>query len=120
MAQSHHIEIKEEKFVFSDKAKKFSFTLIGIGLILCIIGIFTIPRENHHADTAHAHQENVQTADASHRDLRDSWGDHQMDSPARPPPSDDAGAHKSWASTIDANLLLNGYFFLSLAVGGWF
>jgi hypothetical protein len=120
MAQSHHIEIKEEKFVFSDKAKKFSFTLIGIGLILSIIGIFTIPREHHHADTAHAHHENLQTADAGNHDIHDRWGDHQINNPAPPPPTEDAGAHKSWYARIYANLLLNGYFFLLLAVGGLF
>lgn len=41
MGHTTAIHIKEEKFVFTDKAKRLSFILMGLGLILAIIGFVT-------------------------------------------------------------------------------
>jgi len=35
------VQIREEKYVFTDKAKRTSFILMGIGLVLALIGYFT-------------------------------------------------------------------------------
>ncbi len=54
----HHteVQIREEKFIFTDKAKRFTFILMGLGLLLAMIGYFTYHPEvegfsaeqNHH------------------------------------------------------------------------
>ena len=41
MGQATAIQLKEEKFVFTDKAKRFSYILMGVGLLLAIVGYFT-------------------------------------------------------------------------------
>lgn len=50
------VQIREEKFVFTDKAKRLSFILMGVGLLLALIGYFTYhpsiegftDEQNHH------------------------------------------------------------------------
>lgn len=114
MAHGHKIEIKQEFFAFGDKAKKFSFALIGIGLILTIIGIFTIPKGEHHAETTST--EEHANHDVAHAEHVDPWGDHQVNNPAPPPTPEDAGAHKTWTARIYTNILANSYFFLIISV----
>ena len=45
----HHpeVQIREEKFIFTDKAKRFTFILMGLGLLLAIIGYLTYHPEEH-------------------------------------------------------------------------
>jgi hypothetical protein len=108
MAHVHKLEIKQEFFTLGDKAKKFSFSLIGIGLILTIIGIFSIPKHNDtHGDTENH---------AAHAEHFDPWGENQVNNPPPPPTPEDAGAHKPWHVRIYANLLANSYFFLIISV----
>ncbi len=109
MHHGHSIEIKEEHFVFGDKLKKFSFMLIGIGLLLTIIGIFSIPHHDHSAEGDNHHHASVHTH-------VDHWGDHQVNNPAPPPTPEDPGLEKPWYSRITANLLVNSYFFLLIGV----
>lgn len=111
----HHgpkIEIKQEFFTMNDKAKKFSLGLVVIGLLLTIIGIFTIPHTEHSADE-NSHHENHETA---HVDLHDPWGEHQVNNPAPPPTPEDPGLHKPWYARILVNVLTNSYFFLIISV----
>lgn len=50
------IQLQDEKFEFSDKAKRFTFILMGVGLLLALIGYFTYhphidgftDEQNHH------------------------------------------------------------------------
>lgn len=41
MGHTPAIQLKEEKFVYTDKAKRLSFILIGLGVLLAAIGYFT-------------------------------------------------------------------------------
>lgn len=41
MGNTSAIQLREEKFVFTDKAKRLSFILMGLGLLLAVIGFFT-------------------------------------------------------------------------------
>ncbi len=41
MGHTTAIQLKEEKFVFTDKAKRLSFILMGLGVLLAVIGYFT-------------------------------------------------------------------------------
>lgn len=56
MAHATTVQIREEKFIFSDKAKRLAFMLMGAGLVLALIGFFTYhphvegftDEQNHH------------------------------------------------------------------------
>lgn len=56
MGHTTAIQLREEKFVFTDKAKRFTFILMGLGLLLAAIGYFTYhpsiegftEEQNHH------------------------------------------------------------------------
>lgn len=56
MAHATTVQIREEKFIFSDKAKRLAFILMGVGLLLALIGYFTYhphvegftDEQNHH------------------------------------------------------------------------
>ena len=41
MGHTTAIQLREEKFVYTDKAKRLSFILMGLGLLLALIGYFT-------------------------------------------------------------------------------
>ena len=53
MGHGHHIEIKQEQFVFSPKAKKFSIILMFVGLVFAGLGIANLGghEETHAAKT---------------------------------------------------------------------
>jgi hypothetical protein len=56
MGHTTAIQLKEEKFVFTSKAKNLAFILMGLGLVLALIGYFTYhpsiegltEEQNHH------------------------------------------------------------------------
>lgn len=56
MGHSTTVQIREEKFIFTDKAKRLAYILIGAGLLLALIGFFTYhphvegfsDEQNHH------------------------------------------------------------------------
>ena len=53
MGHGHHIEVKQEQFVFSPKAKRFSMILMVLGLIFAGLGIANLGghEESHAAKT---------------------------------------------------------------------
>lgn len=108
MLHSHNIEIKKEFFAVNNGVKKTSLMLIITGLILTLIGVFTLPRDTHHAHEDHAHH-------ASH-DVYDPWGEHQVNNPAPPPTPEDPGLHQPWYSRILVNVMTNSYFFLIISI----
>jgi hypothetical protein len=56
MGHSTTVQIREEKFIFTDKAKRLAYILMGAGLVLALIGFFTYhphidgftDEQNHH------------------------------------------------------------------------
>ena len=56
MGHSTTVQIREEKFIFTDKAKRLAYILMGAGLLLALIGFFTYhphvegfsDEQNHH------------------------------------------------------------------------
>jgi hypothetical protein len=56
MGHTIDVQIREEKFIFTDKAKRLAFILMGAGLLLALIGFFTYhphvegfsDEQNHH------------------------------------------------------------------------
>ena len=56
MGHSTTVQIREEKFIFTDKAKRLAYILMGAGLVLALIGFFTYhphidgftEEQNHH------------------------------------------------------------------------
>lgn len=96
------LDIKQEHYVVPKKAKTFSWILIAVGLVLSIIGFFTIPRDHHeegHGDghssieqaevlvagvqeEGHGHEaeEDHQEATAhEHENLNTAHGDEHLD-----------------------------------------
>jgi hypothetical protein len=126
MGHGHHeIEVKQEQFVFSPKAKRFSIILMVLGLILTGIGIATMDNhsENHNSTTVAAashethgeatvHNEgHASEASASHEEEHgnvpnEKFGPrvvfHHQDKPA--------------STRIWANMLIVGYFFLMISL----
>lgn len=50
----HHLNIEQEHYKVPEKAKRFTWILIVVGLVLATIGVFTIPRgEEHGNDEGH-------------------------------------------------------------------
>lgn len=48
MGHHREVQIREEKFEFTDKAKRLTFILMGAGLLLALIGYFTYHPANEH------------------------------------------------------------------------
>jgi len=137
MSHGHDIHIHQENYKFSGKAKTLSLSLLVIGLVLTVIGIFTLPRTDAHADEHHAanqhpateatahnasgehHAEATATAVAEHETNYNIHGvDLQHnDEVLHPVPVEHA---KPWYTRIYLNLLLNGYFLLLISVCGLF
>ncbi len=141
MGHGHnHIEVKQEQFVFSPKAKRFSIILMIVGLVFAGIGIFTLggsdnshaqksSNVNHKTESLSAqphskHDQNSGTAvsqtkenhligEESHgNEPNEKFGPRMVFRPSEKP----ASTH------IWANLLIVGYFFLmiSLASVMWY
>jgi hypothetical protein len=138
MSHGHDIHIHQENYKFSGKAKTLSLSLLVIGLVLTVIGIFTIPKgdahheaapaahatEQHHDDAAHAeaagHHDEGHAATVANND--NDFNIHGVDlqhnnEQIHPVPVEHA---KPWYTRIYLNLLLNGYFLLLISVCGLF
>lgn len=114
MGHGHHIEVKQEQFVFSPKAKKFSIILMVVGLIFAGLGMANLGNhsDSHPAKTeatsAHAHEgHGSTTAHEEHTNSpNEAFGPrmefHPLDKPAN--------------TRIWANLMIVGYFFLMISL----
>ncbi len=98
MAHAETVNLTEERYTMKSKTRNILFALIGIGLILTIIGIFQVKGAG--AEHAHDHAALVSTGhEAGH----------------------EAGHHgPSWTTRVWANLLLNSWYSLIIAVCGVF
>lgn len=94
----HHetIHLTEERYVMTSRTRNFALGLLGIGLILTIIGIFMAQSGSHHEE---------------HHALVSAG--HEVGA---------AAEHHgpTWVSRVWANLLLNSYYALIIAVSGTF
>jgi hypothetical protein len=123
--EAHHIEITKEQFVVPAKAKLFTLGAAIIGLVLTIVGVFTLPSDannDHHAmpaaahaahdsahhDAAHAADPNMVVDNAGHVTL---FPQTTHKDPAHPKPA----FTRFWV-----NLLVNGYFFLIISLAALF
>ena len=77
------LKIEQEHYKVPKKAKTFTWALIGIGLVLSIIGFFTIPRDNgHHNSNGDDHatvNENIEVLKAGVQDEAGQHGDEHQD-----------------------------------------
>ena len=46
MGHGHHIEIKQEQYIFSPKTKRFTIILMVLGLVLAGIGIANLNNDS--------------------------------------------------------------------------
>jgi hypothetical protein len=129
MGNHHEIEIKEEHYSFSGRAKKVSLALMGVGLVLFLISIFTMSKEetlcciDHKTAPKSALVEHDSHADnhgeEAHEDAHAEEADHQVEE------GHEEGHHsaihtKPWTARVWTNLLMNGYYMLILGAGGLF
>lgn len=129
MGHGHEIHINQEQYQFNGKIKTASLGLLIIGLILTVVGIFTLPKEEHATSHGNAHATEAAATQSHH-------GDASHDAPAQPEVhtadfningvdvahSDEQlypihPEHAKPASTrIWVDLLINGYFLLLIGV----
>jgi len=109
MGHGHEIQIHQENYKFEGKAKTLSLSLIVIGLVLSIIGIFSIPKTSHHEN--HAHKAEVH-ANASHTNINGVDVAHSDEQVYPIVPEH----QKPWHTRVYMNLLVNGYFLLLISV----
>lgn len=98
MGQHHAITLSDEKFEFTSKLKSILGGVIVVGLIITLIGVFQIKNASHHGD----HTALVSASEAVS-------GSHE-------------GGHHgpTWVTRLWANLLINTYYFLIIALAGTF
>lgn len=119
MSHGHEIHIHQENYKFTGKAKTISLSLLVIGIVLTIIGIFTIPRDKSHhaeasvAETGHEKHEVAETHDFNIHGVDVAHSDETL-YPIK------AEHDKPWYTRIYVNLLINSYFLLLIAICGMF
>jgi hypothetical protein len=146
MSHGHEIHIHQENYKFSGKAKTLSLSLLVIGIVLTIAGIFMVKSEDshashssHHAEAAHSegtakHSEHAAptaatqadahgheaaaTADVHSSDFNIHGVDTKHNNEQLHPVT--AEHAKPWYTRVYLNLMLNGYFLLMISVCGLF
>lgn len=120
MGHAHLEELAEERFVFTSKAKMFTMILAALGLILMGIGAAGLGGDNH--DAAASHDTEVVEEGHGAAEAHATEGAHAEEAHAAD--SHDAeghgGHHQSKWARLWANLLMNSYYFLIIAVAGIF
>lgn len=119
MGHGHHIEIKQEQFVFSPKAKRFTIIMMVLGLVFAGIGIATLKNgesashqteATHNADTHGEHAAAAVSHEEHGNVPNEKFGPraefHQQDKPA--------------STRIWANVLVAGIFFLMISLAALF
>lgn len=119
MSHGHDIHIHQETYQFKGKAKTFSLALLVIGLVLTVIGIFTLPKtETHHAEASVAESVAEHAAETTHPGKNIHGVDiGHADEVLYPIAQEHA---KPWYTRVYMNLLLNGYFLLLISICGLF
>lgn len=119
MSHGHDIHIHQETYQFKGKAKTFSLALLVIGLVLTVIGIFTLPKtETHHAEASVAESVAEHAAETTHPGKNIHGVDvGHADETLYPVVQEHA---KPWYTRVYMNLLLNGYFLLLISICGLF
>lgn len=105
-----HSTIVEEKFVFTQAAKKKIFLLLGAGVLMFVIGLILAQQGGHdtHAEE-HGHvatQQLVATADAAAASDGHEGGEHHGSSP--------------WVKRLYTTLWMNNIYFIGLGIIGLF
>lgn len=104
-AHDHHVKVVD-KFEFAGSARKLTLGLIGVGLVLFVLGIFLAMNagDGHAAD--HGHHGSLAPATQTVT-LASAGGEH-------------GGAHHGplggWLGRVWSNILLNGVYFLGVAI----
>ncbi len=99
MAHTHTVHLTEERYSMTSKTRNILFGVLAIGLLLTIIGIFQAQSGAHHEAAEHSAlvstEAGVAGAEAAHHG-------------------------PTWVSRLWANLLLNGWYTLIIALAGTF
>ncbi len=122
MSHGHEIHIHQENYKFTGKAKTLSLALLVIGIVLTVVGIFTLPKDTSHHNEASVAESAAHEAHEAKPAEHHEYNIHGVDIAH----SDESvypitAEHPKPASTrIFVALLINGYFLLLLAICGLF
>ena len=105
-----HSTIVEEKFVFTQEAKKKIFWLLGAGIIMFVFGLFIAQRggDDDHAE-GHGHvatEQLVASADAAAASEGAEEGEHH--------------GSVTWVKRLYTTLWMNNIYFVGLGIIGLF
>lgn len=122
MSHGHEIHIHQENYKFTGKAKTLSLALLVIGIVLTVVGIFTLPKtESHHNEASVAESaahENHEATAHEHPGININGVDVGHSDQVLYPVMDE---HQKPASTrVFVSLLINGYFLLLIGICGLF
>jgi hypothetical protein len=113
----------EEKFIFSNEAKKRIFIFLGVGILLLALGIFFISRPNTHGHDGHEST----TAETTHIDHNKSVNKNNPGKEIETTSQDETkdataaeGHGYHWSLRLIKDLWLNNVFFSGIALIGIF
>ncbi|MCC6818858.1 MAG: quinol:cytochrome C oxidoreductase [Bacteroidia bacterium] len=118
MSHGHEIHIHQENYKFTGTAKTISLALLVIGIVLTVVGIFSIPKNqvSHHepAVAESAAHGNHDAVTAEHSDFNIHGVDIAHSDEAVYPVK--AEHPKPWYTRVYISLLINGYFLLLIGI----
>jgi hypothetical protein len=110
----------EEKFIFSNGAKKRIFIFLGVGILLLALGIFFISRPNTHGHGGH--ETTVETSKKENEKVVNNENNPSKEI-SQTSQDETAGAEEHgyhWSLRLIKNLWLNNVFFSGIALIGVF
>ena len=122
MGHAHHIEIVQENIGIPAKGRKFSFILMAVGVLLSIMGAFITPASGSHHESAAESHETTEVVGAEHVVAHgaEHVEDHNVDTDAFGPRVKFNSKPKSKFITLLSSVLVNGYFYLLIALAALF
>lgn len=128
MGHGHKIEIVQEQYTPSVKAKRITLGIAIIGLILSGIGFAMLDRSSsghddhgsHHSQTEASHAE--KSHESAHADDHKAMASSSQSSvnPDFPNRAVYEKQHKSWSTRIYSSVLISGYYILMIALAAMF
>jgi len=126
MGHGHHIEIKQEQYIFSPKTKRFTIILMVLGLVLAGIGIANLNNDSstpatHSVEATTSHDDHKHAATTHATEAHDEHADHgNVPNEKFGPRAEFKSLNKPATTRIFANLLVAGYFFLMISLAALF
>lgn len=124
----HHLinEVAQEKFQFNGRSKMIAIVLMVVGIAIAGFGAMQVKNNwgvDSHADSHEVTSHDQHDAAAHDEHATVSHDQHNTETAEATDEHAGAAAHgheKSWTIRLWSNILMNGYYFMLIAVGGLF